>query len=194
MLTRRRVGPRWACAATAPARGFKCWITEGGINCPCLIRYPKFAAGAADQEGKISHSFTTVMDILPTILDLAGVKHPGDTFRGRKVHPPRGKSWVQHLNSGDLQGTSVHGEDVHVHGWELFGQRAIREGKWKAIWMNAPRGKDDWELYDVEADPGELHDRSGAEPEVVERLVKHWEQYFAETGMIQTPVFAVTKA
>ncbi|OBT39286.1 hypothetical protein VE00_10600 [Pseudogymnoascus sp. WSF 3629] len=27
-------------ALTAPSRGFKCWITEGGIRCPCLVRYP----------------------------------------------------------------------------------------------------------------------------------------------------------
>ena len=29
---------------TAPSRGFKCWITEGGIRCPCLVRYPLYRA------------------------------------------------------------------------------------------------------------------------------------------------------
>jgi arylsulfatase A-like enzyme len=33
-------GPRWACAASAPSRGMKCWTTEGGIRCPCILRYP----------------------------------------------------------------------------------------------------------------------------------------------------------
>ncbi|KAH6898038.1 alkaline-phosphatase-like protein [Thelonectria olida] len=178
-----RYGARWACAATSPSRGLKCWVTEGGIRCPCLIRYPTFQA----QESAITHRFTTVMDILPTILDLAQVDHPGTSFRGRTIVMPCGKSWVQHLSSPDYYSapsSTVHGEDVHVHGWELFGQRAIREGKYKAVWIGNPRGKDDWEL----------HDLSEIETEVVKRLVDHWEKYYAETGMTQTPVFVVTKA
>ncbi|KIX06961.1 uncharacterized protein Z518_04937 [Rhinocladiella mackenziei CBS 650.93] len=171
-------GPRWACAATAPSRGSKCWITEGGIRCPCLIRYPPFK----NAPNAITHSFTTVMDILPTILDLAGVSHPGTSFRGRTVATPRGRSWVPHLSSSDYKASTVHGEDVHVHGWELFGQRAIREGKYKAVWINSPRGKDDWELYDMDKDPAELHDLSQSEPAILKRLVDHWEVYFAETG------------
>ncbi|KAF4828386.1 putative sulfatase [Colletotrichum tropicale] len=185
-------GARWACAATAPSRGSKCWITEGGIRCPCLIRYPPFQA----KEEAITHRFTTVMDILPTILEMAQVQHPGTSFRGREVVIPRGKSWVSHLSSPDYSAadSTVHGEDVHVHGWELFGLRAIREGKWKAVWLNKPRGKDDWELYDVEKDPTEMNDVSDKEPEVMRRLVNHWERYYAETGMTQTPEFPITKA
>lgn len=184
-------GPRWACAATAPSRGFKTMITEGGIRCPCIVRYPPFAADL----GAITKSFTTVMDVLPTVLDLARVTHPGTTFRGRDVVVPRGKSWVGHLGSKkSLALSSVYGEHTHVHGWELFGQRAIREGKWKAVWINKPRVKDDWELYNVEVDPSELDDLCEKEPGVLNRLIDHWEVYYAETGMIQTPVFAVTKA
>ncbi|KAI8233090.1 putative sulfatase [Colletotrichum sp. SAR 10_86] len=182
----------FAWYATAPSRGSKCWITEGGIRCPCLIRYPPFQA----KEEAITHRFTTVMDILPTILEMAQVQHPGTSFRGREVVIPRGKSWVSHLSSPDYSAadSTVHGEDVHVHGWELFGLRAIREGKWKAVWLNKPRGKDDWELYDVEKDPAEMSDVSDKEPEVMRRLVNHWERYYAETGMTQTPEFPITKA
>lgn len=183
-------GARWACAATAPSKGSKCWITEGGIRCPCLIRYPPFK----NTPNAITHSFTTVMDILPTILDLAGVPHPGKTFRGREIVAPRGKSWVDHLSATSYGTSTVHGEDVHVHGWELFGQRAIREGQWKAVWLDKPRGTGDWQLFNVEKDPAELHDLSDSNTEIMERLVKHWEVYFAETGMVQTPMFAITKA
>ncbi|KAL3704783.1 hypothetical protein TMatcc_008455 [Talaromyces marneffei ATCC 18224] len=83
-------GPQWASASTAPSRGAKSYTTEGGIRCPCIVRYPptmKYAPGA------ISHNFTTVMDILPTVLDLAGLSPPGSVFRGRDVAPIRGKSW-----------------------------------------------------------------------------------------------------
>ncbi|KAI0018644.1 alkaline-phosphatase-like protein [Xylariomycetidae sp. FL0641] len=182
-------GPRWACAATAPSRGTKTWILEGGIRCPCLIRYPQFRAPA----GAITHAFTTVMDILPTVLELAGVAHPGPRFRGRSVVAPRGRSWAAHLGAlhGNGKGgeaeTSVHGEATHVHGWELFGQRALRRGPWKIVWIAAPRGKGDWELYHLEEDPAELRDRAEAEPAVLDALVRHWEVYYAETGMIEFP-------
>ncbi len=128
------------------------------------------------------------MDILPTILDLAGIQHPGKIFRDRQVVPIRGKSWVSHLSSRDILNTSVHGEEGHIHGWELFGQCAIREGSWKAVWIPAPRGKDDWELYNVKEDPGEVHDRSSEETEILQRLINHWETYYAETGMVPTPM------
>lgn len=177
-------GPRWACAATAPSRGSKTYILEGGIRCPCLIRYPPFQNPSL----AITHSFSTVMDIMPTILDLAGVSHPGTRFRGRDVALPRGKSWTHHLQTlstqCSLEENSIHGEDTHVHGWELFGQRAIRRGLYKALWIQPPRGKGDWELYNVLEDEAELHDLSNSHPEVLLELIDCWDVYFAETGMV----------
>lgn len=176
-------GPRWASAAMAPSRGFKTWILEGGIRCPCLIRYPKLAA----QGGSITHAFTTVMDVLPTILDLAGVKHPGTAFRGREVVEPCGKSWVKHFNTlGDGKNeSSVHGDKFHVHGWELFGQRAIRSGFLKAVWIPPPKGNGEWELYNLETDVGEMHNLAEKEPDTLKELIKEWEEYFAQTGMVE---------
>ena len=63
------------------------------------------------------------MDILPTILELANVSHPGETYKGRQVVKPRGKSWVNYLINKTDQ---VHDENT-VTGWELFGQQAIRK-------------------------------------------------------------------
>lgn len=168
-------GSEWACASMAPSRGFKTWITEGGIRCPCLIRYPKLG-----QPGSINNSFATVMDILPTILDLAEVPLPGKKFRGRDIVPVRGSSWVPHLSGCQ---PSFHDEEKEITGWELFGLRAIRQGSWKALYMTAPRGKDQWELYNLSTDPGEVHDLADSEPEILRRLVEHWEVYYAETGM-----------
>ncbi|KAH8878696.1 alkaline phosphatase-like protein [Thozetella sp. PMI_491] len=178
-------GPRWACAATAPSRGMKSWVAEGGIRCPCVIRYPAFGS----VPNAVTNSFTTVMDILPTVLSLAGVQHPGSQFRNRTVVEPRGKSWQSHLSSSDCNQTTVHGEDEHIHGWEFLDQRAIREGNWKAMWAHEGRGKGKWELYNLAEDPSEMHDKAAEEPERLERLVFHWEQYYAETGMIPTPMF-----
>ncbi|KAJ5588276.1 alkaline-phosphatase-like protein [Penicillium hordei] len=169
-------GPAWACASMAPSRGFKSWITEGGIRCPCIVRFPPAVSPTLSQ----TDSFCTVMDIMPTILDLSGVPSPSSPFHGRDIVPMRGSSWVPHLSG---RTASFHDEEKKITGWELFGLRAIREGPWKAIYMNAPRGSDDWELYNVTRDPGEIHDVAMTEPEILKRLIKHWEVYYAETGM-----------
>ncbi|KNG88336.1 putative arylsulfatase [Aspergillus nomiae NRRL 13137] len=170
-------GPAWASAAMAPSRGFKTWITEGGIRCPCVVRFPPLGVSNGQTD-----SFATVMDIFPTILDLAGVPLPGEQFRGREVVPVRGSSWVPHLAGRTAEFHEDQGG--YITGWELFGRRAIRQGPWKALYMTAPRGKDRWELYHLEEDPGEVDDRADSEPEILQRLIEHWEVYYAETGMI----------
>ena len=186
-------GASWACASMAPSRGFKTWITEGGIRCPCLVRYPPLG-GVPGSPGPGTHTnaFTTVMDVLPTMLELAGVAHPApNTFRGREVVPVRGKSWVSHLAG---RAPEVHDGETAITGWELFGLRAIRQGKWKAVYMTEPRGREAWELYDMDADPGEIHDLAGREPDVLKRLVQHWNVYYSETGMFDPDVtFHVVK-
>ncbi|KAI9152328.1 sulfatase [Paramyrothecium foliicola] len=178
-------GPRWANAGTAPNRGVKSMVLEGGIRCPCIIRYPPLQP----EPGSVSHSFTTVMDILPTVLDLAMVKHPGGSYRGHEVALPRGKSWSGLLKAKTPNSVSVHGEDVHIHGWELFGQRAIRKGCWKALWLPNSEATG-WELYNLQDDPAELHDDAGQHPELLDELILYWDQYVSETGMIATPMWA----
>jgi arylsulfatase len=131
----------------------------------------------------INHAFTTVMDILPTVLDLAGVQHPGETFRGRKVLKPRGKSWVPWLTG---KADVVHDENA-IHGWELFGQAAIRQGSWKAVWLPPPTGNGEWLLFDLSKDPGETKNLSSSHPDKLNQLVKYWHEYEAETGTILRP-------
>lgn len=171
-------GPRWAQAATAPSRLYKAFTTEGGIRVPALVRYPQLK-----RQGEISHGFSTVMDITPTILDLAGVRHPGKHWRGREVAEVRGKSWLGWL-SGETE--QAHDEKT-VTGWELFGMRAIRQGDWKAVYLPAPVGPATWQLYDLASDPGETQDLAKLQPEKLEALVEHYKQYVNETGVIDAP-------
>lgn len=176
-------GAEWASASMAPSRGFKTWITEGGIRCPCLVRYPPLAAGPNAH----TNAFATVMDVLPTMLELAHVPAVGTNFRGREVVPVRGKSWVSHLSSGSkLAQTDIHDPNETITGWELFGLRAIRQGKWKAVYMTPPRGNDEWELYDMDRDPGEINNLAVQEPKILEKLIDAWNVYYAETGMFDS--------
>ena len=121
-------GPRWAQAATAPSRLHKAFTTEGGIRVVGFVTWPGFA-----RQAQIGTAFATVMDIAPTVLELAGVAHPGTEYRGRQVEPMRGRSLLPYL-SGDTE--AVH-DDVTGTGWELFGRRAIRQGDWKALHLPA---------------------------------------------------------
>ena len=169
-------GPRWAQAATAPSKLFKAFTTQGGIRVPALIRYPEFAR----QGGQISGAFSTVMDVTPTILDLAGVRHPGTRWNGRDVAALRGKSWLGYL-SGET--SEVHDEDT-VTGWELFGMRGVRKGQWKAVYIPRPLGPASWQLYDLSKDPGETTDLAQSEPSKLAALIEHWDDYAEETGVV----------
>lgn len=168
---------QWAQAATAPAYMYKMWASEGGIRCPLIVHHPALIK----QKGEVRHGFNTVMDILPTILDIAGVAHPGTEFRDRKVVVPRGKSWKNYLTGKD---DYVHDAET-VTGWELFAQQAIRKGKYKALFIPKPMGPDKWQLFDLEKDPGETTDLAEVEASKLEEMVDHWSTYVAETGLVE---------
>ncbi|KAJ5212493.1 arylsulfatase [Penicillium cinerascens] len=170
-------GPRWAQASTAPSRLYKMFTTEGGIRVPCILKGPGCTSST---DGAIRHEFATVMDIAPTLLDMAGVKHPAPTYQGRQVAPMRGKSMSSWLR-GDAP--STHPPDF-VYGWEFCGRAAIRRAQWKAVFIPAPKGPHKWQLYDLSKDAGEIHDLAESYPKILEELLVHWDKYVEEVGII----------
>ncbi|KAJ9613224.1 hypothetical protein H2200_003166 [Cladophialophora chaetospira] len=175
-------GPRWASAAMAPLRLYKAFSSEGGIRVPFILRYPPLTSSRA---GELDRSFGTVMDIAPTFLELADTQHPGATYRGRPVVPIRGKSWLPYLSNPSKQ-KFIHGDDSFV-GWELFDRQALRKGKWKAVMIPKPFGPGKWQLYDLDHDPGETVDLGATEPEKLQELLKHWEEYRNDVGVVDAP-------
>ena len=171
-------GPRWAQAATAPSRLHKAFTTEGGIRVVGFVTWPGFA-----RQREIGTAFSTVMDIAPTVLELAGAQHPGTAYRGREVEPMRGRSLVPYLSR---DGEAVHDAETGT-GWELFGRRAIRQGDWKALYLPEPYGPGAWQLYDLSRDPGELDDQAAARPEKLAELLELWDRYVEENGVILEP-------
>lgn len=95
-------GARWASVSTAPSLLYKIFTSEGGIRVPFIMRYP----GLDIKSGAVDHSFCTVMDVLPTILDICGVDHPGTIYNGREVAPVVGRSWVPYLRGDDKENSS----------------------------------------------------------------------------------------
>jgi arylsulfatase len=171
-------GPRWAQAATAPSRLFKAFTTEGGIRVVSFITW-----SAAARQGEIGTAFSTVMDVAPTLLELARVAHPGTSYHGRTVEPMRGKSLVKYLKRTHNE---VH-ESQTATGWELFGRRAIRQGEWKAVFIPKPHGPGRWQLYDLAKDRGETDDLAARHSVMLATLLRLWDSYVEETGVISGP-------
>ncbi|KAH3682000.1 hypothetical protein WICPIJ_007034, partial [Wickerhamomyces pijperi] len=46
-------------------------------------------------------------------------------------------------------------------------------------------GPNRWQLFDLLADPGEIHDLSEQKPDKLKELQDHWVEYVAETGLIE---------
>ena len=84
-----------------------------------------------------------------------------------------------------LRGTasSVHPVD-HITGWETCGRAAVRCGDYKIVFIPKPKGPEKWQLYNLAADPGEVFDLADKDPDRLERMVKMWDQYVLETGVI----------
>jgi arylsulfatase len=62
-------------------------------------------------------------------------------------------------------------------GYELFEMKAYIRGEWKILRLPAPFGTGDWALYNVKADPGEIHDLSEKYPNKKVELIKAWQKY-----------------
>ncbi|KAF2226276.1 arylsulfatase [Elsinoe ampelina] len=180
-------GPHWASAGTAPGRLYKGFTAEGGIRVPLIVNWKDFHPDDAKM-GSIDHSFCTVMDVLPTILELAGVSHPGTSYKGRPVAAVRGSSWVPYLTGSQ---PAIHAEET-VTGWELFGRLAVRKGKWKATFIPQPYGPEMWQLFDLQADPGETRDLAGEQRGRLKELLEAWAGYMRECGVVgEAPEYGV---
>ena len=111
---------------------------------------------------------------------MAGIKHPAPTYQNREIVAMRGASMLSWLSGREDR---VHAKDV-VNGWELCGRGAIRKANWKAVFIPKPKGPEKWQLYDLSKDPGEIDDLAEVEPKKLEELLKHWEQYVLECGVV----------
>ena len=168
-------GPLWAQVSMAPFRIYKGWTSEGGIRSPLIVSGPGVQGAGKLNKQAILH----VMDIVPTLLELAGVQHPS-TYKGREVTPMQGKSWVGMLE-GRTQSPRTSDDWL---GWELFGNRAIRLGDWKISWLYQPLGTGGWQLFNLAQDPGEENDLSAEFPEKETELIALWDQYVATNGVV----------
>jgi len=67
----------------------------------------------------------------------------------------------------------------------LFGNRAIRQGDWKLLYLlKGAGGTGDWQLFKLREDPAELHDLSRKYTEKREAMLRLWDEYVKTNGVI----------
>jgi arylsulfatase A-like enzyme len=171
-------GPGWAAASTTPGSYWKTFSTEGGIRVPFIARLP-----GAIEPGASTNKFAFVKDIVPTLLELAGVDRPRSTYAGKAINQPDGRSMLPVLTGSAQQ---VHPSDEAI-GYELAGSSAVFRDKYKLVQNLPPKGTGQWELYDIETDPSETNNLALRMPELVDELKAAYEIYAANNNVVPVP-------
>jgi len=173
------IGPSWASAAASPLGGYKFFAGEGGLRTPLIV-----AGVPGIQANQISRAFTHVTDIVPTLLEVAGVPAHKGEYQGRAVEPLIGSSLVP-----VLQGSAerVHPEDQAI-GYELSGSAALFKGDYKLVKSLKPVGNEQWHLYNIVTDPGEVIDLQQQMPERFQRMQADYAEYARVNGVLPMPV------
>jgi arylsulfatase/uncharacterized sulfatase len=173
------IGPSWASAAASPFGGYKFFAGEGGLRTPLIV-----AGVPGIQSNHIAKTFTHVTDIVPTLLEVAGVPAHNGEYQGRAVEPLIGSSLMP-----VLQGTAerVHPEDQAI-GYELSGSAALFKGDYKLVKSLKPVGNEQWHLYNIVTDPGETIDLQAQMPERFQRMQADYAEYARVNGVLPMPV------
>ena len=161
----------WAQVGNTPLRRYKQNTHAGGVRAPLIVSWPKGLAA----RGEVRPQFHHVIDIVPTILDLAGVGAPG-VHNGIAQLPIHG---VSLRYSFDEPGARSRHETQY---FEMFSHRAIVHDGWKAVAFHRKGNtydEDPWELYHLDEDFSECHDLAAEHPERLQKLVERW---WAEAG------------
>lgn len=140
--------------STDGLRGMKMELYEGGIRVPMLVHDPRTGRAA---EGRESNQFWYGPDLMPTILDLAGVP------------VPRG-----------LDGTSLNKRTDRIPLYFEYpesnhAQAVILDGRWKVIRPNLKKSLDT-EVYDIVNDEGETVSLARSRPDLVARGIRVFEK------------------
>lgn len=147
------IGPGWSTMCNTPFRRHKTWSHEGGTCTSFITHWPK----GIEAKGELRQSHGHITDIVPTILDLAGVsvdKQQQVPFAGQSLSPVFEKetNWE------------------HPIWYYHEGNRAIRVGDWKlAAGNNEP-----WELFHLLSDRTESNNLAGNNPDKVLEMEKKW--------------------
>ena len=151
----------------------KTWVHEGGACTPLVVHWPK----GIKARGELRRSQGHVIDVVPTVLELAGLPK---AYPGPNAPAGPGRSLV-----------STFAKDVAVKRdylwWAHDGHRALRMADWKLV-----ATKDQpWELFDLSKDRTETQDLAARFPGKVKELERLWQskadQFARDAGSSPKP-------
>lgn len=163
-------GPEAGAGSAGPFRGGKTMLYEGGIRSPLIVWGPGLVAPA--KAGTVNEaSVFSALDVVPSLLTLAGVKFAPETFDGENLAETLlGKSSASRRAPLCWR----RPPDRPGEPGENLPDLAIREGRWKLLCEfdgSLPQ------LYDLETDRAETANLAGQQPDLVRRLtgaVRAW--------------------
>src|SRR5450631_1490528 len=165
----------WAHAMNTPYQWTKQVASHfGGTRNGTIVHWPKGIKG----KGEVRSQFHHVIDVAPTILELAGLPQPL-AVNGVQQHPIEGVSMAYSLN--DAKAAERH----ETQYFEMFGNRGIYHKGWTAVtrhktpWLlvgeKVPAFDDDnWELYDTSKDWSQANNLAKHMPDKLHQLQRLW--------------------
>ncbi len=151
-----------------PLRSGKGSLYEGGIRIPTIVRWP-----GVTPAGKVCHEPISTVDWFPTILNLLGLKNPGQVpLDGMDI------SSVLKNPRARLSRRALFFHYPHFYP-TTTPVSAVRQGEWKLLWyFDGPRA----ELYNLADDPGEQHDLAREHPRRMEQLAAELRRWWQQVG------------
>ncbi|HEV2244066.1 MAG TPA: sulfatase-like hydrolase/transferase, partial [Streptosporangiaceae bacterium] len=154
----------WASAFRTPYNSPRQESLGGSAASPLIISWPG-EMGAVG--GGVRDQYHHAVDIVPTILDCAGIDPP-QTIRGHVQRPMHGVSMRYTFAAPDAPSAR------QTQLYQMPGSRAIYHAGWKAVAPDGPGGTMRWELYHVSADRAETNNVAARYPEKVAELASQW--------------------
>lgn len=151
----------WSWARNAPFRYYKQNQFEGGISTPGIVHWP---AGLKTEAGSIVDTPAHLIDVLPTLADLAGttipVEHPE-----RDLRPVSGVSLNPVFKGRKLK----RAEPIY---FQFTSDSGLRDGDWKLVSFKG----EEWELYNIKEDRTELNNLAASKPDRVAAMAAKWNE------------------
>lgn len=154
----------WAQACNTPFASYKTYTGGGGRRVSFVVSWP----ARISDHGAVRSQFCHVTDLMPTLLDMAGVE-PLKTIRGQPSRPMDGASFAQVLIDRDAP--SSRQEQYY----ECWANRAYYQDGWVARSIQkrgATINMNNWTLHDLRADFSESVDCAFEHPQRLANMVE----------------------
>ena len=158
----------WGQVSNTPFRYFKRTPVNGGIRVPFIAHWPNVIKA----KGGIQRQWIHVTDVMPTLLDVAGIKYPSQ-FRGYSTRSLDGDSFIDALSD-----PSAPGKRTQQH-YELDGNRGYIKDGWKIVSLQPPGKKiaiENWMLFNLQDDPTEIEDLAKKFPEKLKEMMSSFDE------------------